>query len=118
MRLRNVYAVCTRQVRCPVLCQLQRLASCYLPTGGLFDVTSAKLEQSGLDGDESGKAPLHKYVPLVERKCGLHAAALLYPKPQFVAELARTTNAAQAAQLNLQGTSVVGEVKFHVWQQT
>jgi hypothetical protein len=90
----------------PLLKDLQRLSSCYFQTGGLFDVTSAKLEQTGIDGKQ------HRFVPLTERKCGLHAATFLYPKSQFKAELSRTTSCEEAAQLNLNGDSVVPDTQI------
>jgi hypothetical protein len=73
----------------PVLQKLQRLADCYDAQGQLLIVTSAKLETDD-------KAAAHKFVPITERQCGLHAAVMLVPRPQFTEMLARTVGNDQA----------------------
>lgn len=76
----------------PVLQKLQRLADCYNAQAQLLVVTSAKLET-----DE--KATQHKFVPIEERQCGLHAAVVLRPRPEKIAMLARGIGKEQAEKL-------------------
>lgn len=98
----------------PLLRYMQRVAGCSLPVSVLCIVTSPSLKDEQAPKQRAA-GEKHRFTPIPELECGLHAVQMMYPLAQFQDELARTVGHEAVQNIDFFGGTAITAADLPPW---